>query len=81
MAVYVTGGLLIAFGDKGLVDYYEVKARLASLKKVNSSILEENQILKNKILLLRNDLSYIEMIARKELGMIKEGEIVYRFID
>jgi cell division protein FtsB len=38
----------------------------------------ENNELKNKILLLRNDLTYMEAVARKELGMVKKGDIVYR---
>ncbi len=75
------GALLTVFGDKGLVDYYEVKARLATLKNANHSISLENGELKERILLLRNDLPYIETVARKELGMIKEGEVVYRFLD
>jgi len=77
----LVGGLLIVFGDKGLVDYYELKGRLASLKSSNRATVRENGQLKEKILLLRSDLSYIETVARKELGMVKEGEIVYRFID
>ena len=77
----VFGGFLIVFGDKGLIDYYELKGRLATLTDSNHAISLENKKLKEKILLLRNDLPYIETIARQELGMIKEGEIVYRFID
>jgi cell division protein FtsB len=28
---------------------------------------------------LQNEKRYIEEIARKELGMVKEGEIIYQF--
>jgi cell division protein FtsB len=35
--------------------------------------------LKKKIILLRNDINYIEMTARNELGMVKQGDIVYRW--
>jgi len=37
--------------------------------------------LKREIILLRTDLRHIETVARRELGMVKQGDIVYQFID
>ncbi|HQL97176.1 MAG TPA: septum formation initiator family protein [Smithella sp.] len=71
--------LLITFGNRGLVDNYLMSKRLAELKSQNSAITAENNALKKKIILLRNDINYIEMIARNELGMVKKGDIVYRW--
>ena len=70
--------LLITFGNRGLVDNYLMSRRLAQLKSQGNEMTSENNELKNKILLLRNDLTYLETIARKELGMVKKGDIVYR---
>ncbi len=70
--------LLITFGKRGLVDNYLVSTRLAQLKSQSNEITTENNDLKRKILLSRNDLTYIEALARSELGMVKEGDIVYR---
>jgi cell division protein FtsB len=70
--------LLITFGNRGLVDNYLMNKRLAELKFQNDEIAIENKELKRKILLLRDDLTYIEMLARSELGMVREGDIVYR---
>jgi cell division protein FtsB len=70
--------LLITFGNRGLVDNYFVSKRLSQLKSQCNEIATENNDLKRKILLLRNDLTYIEALARNELGMVKEGDIVYR---
>jgi cell division protein FtsB len=72
--------LLITFGNRGLVDNYLVSKRLAQLKSQSNEITAENNNLKRKILLLRNDLTYIEALARNELGMVKEGDIVYRLV-
>ena len=72
--------LLITFGNRGLVDNYLVSKRLAQLKSQGNEITTENNALKRKILLLRNDLTYIEALARNELGMVKEGDIVYRLV-
>jgi len=47
---------------------------------VQSNILEkENEQLKLKIEALKKDSEYIEVIARQELGMIKEGEKIIKF--
>lgn len=74
-------GLLITFGDKGLVDNYMMKEKLAALRNTNGQMTHKNKELKKKIVLLRNDLRYIEMVARSEIGMVKKGDIVYRFND
>jgi cell division protein FtsB len=71
--------LLITFGNRGVVDNYLMNKRLAKLQTHNSEITAENNELKKKITLLRNDIHYIEMIARNELGMVKKGDIVYRW--
>ena len=70
--------LLITFGNRGLVDNYLMSRRLAQLKSQSNEMTSENNELKNKILLLRSDLTYLEAVARKELGMVKKGDIVYR---
>jgi cell division protein FtsB len=71
-------GCLITFGDRGLIDNYRMKEKLLVLKKTNHEITLENILLKKNILLLRDNLSYIEMTARNELGMVKKGDLVYR---
>jgi cell division protein FtsB len=71
--------LLITFGNRGVVDNYLMSKRLARLKSQTAEITTENNELKKKIILLRNDINYIEMIARNELGMVKKGDIVYRW--
>jgi cell division protein FtsB len=71
--------LLITFGNRGVVDNYLMSKRLARLKSQTAEITTENNELKKKIILLRSDINYIEMIARNELGMVKKGDIVYRW--
>jgi len=74
-------GLLITFGDKGFVDNYMMKEKLAAIRKTNEQMTHKNKELKKKIVLLRNNLQYIEMVARSEIGMVKKGNIIYRFND
>lgn len=43
--------------------------------------LEINKNLKNEIFLAENNLTYIEKIARQKLGLIQQGEKIYKFVD
>jgi cell division protein FtsB len=70
--------LLITFGNRGVIDNYVMSTRLSELKAQNEMIMAQNKDLEKTILLLRSDLDYIESIARKELGMVKKGDVVYR---
>ncbi len=74
-------GFLIVFGNNGLVDNYVMKEKLKILKEENAQVVKENNELKKEISLLRDNAQYVEMAARKELGMVKKGDIVYRFAD
>lgn len=40
---------------------------------------EENRKLREEVKRLQYEKRYIEEIARKELGMVKEGEVIYQF--
>lgn len=71
--------LWITFGNRGFIDNYLMAKKLAQLKMLNEEVAAENNDLKKKIMLLRSDLGYIETIARSELGMVKKGDVVYRF--
>ncbi|MCX5843261.1 MAG: septum formation initiator family protein [Deltaproteobacteria bacterium] len=71
--------MLITFGKRGLVDNYAMKEKLMALKKANNDITLENKELSKKAALLRSDLQYIEMVARNEIGMVRKGDLVYRY--
>ncbi|MHB8139262.1 MAG: FtsB family cell division protein [Smithellaceae bacterium] len=70
--------LLITFGNRGVVDNYLLGERLSGLKAENNELARQNKELGKKIILLRSDPTYIESIARNELGMVKKGDVVYR---
>ena len=70
--------LLITFGNRGVVDNYLMSKRLSEMQKENEVLATQNRDLGKTILLLRSDPSYIESIARNELGMVKKGDVVYR---
>jgi cell division protein FtsB len=69
------------FGEHGLIDtlriYREVRILEARIEKIKS----ENTKLEEEINRLKNDKDYIEELARKNLGMVGENEIIYIFND
>jgi cell division protein FtsB len=71
--------IVITFGNGGIVDNYILSKRLADLKEETKKIAAQNDDLKKQIVLLRENLNYIEKTARDELGMVKKGDIVYRW--
>jgi len=78
IAFLMVMALLITFGNRGLVDSYLMSKKLTELKAQNNENAADNNELKRKIALLRDNTGYLEYIARSELGMVKEGDIVYR---
>jgi cell division protein FtsB len=78
IAFLMVMALLITFGNRGLVDSYLMSKKLSELKAQNNETAADNNELKRKIALLRDNTGYLEYIARSELGMVKEGDIVYR---
>jgi cell division protein FtsB len=70
--------ILTIFGQRGFIHMVRLKDDLVAIEKKNIQLHQENESLKKEVELLKNDLKYLEEIARKELGLIKDGELVYR---
>lgn len=69
----------LAFGERGLIHLYRTEMeRQVYIDRIRQ-LAEENQALLEEIHRLRTDMKYVESVARKELNLIKQNEIVYRF--
>lgn len=69
----------LSFGQRGLVHLYRMEQeRQAFLARIRT-LEDENQKLMGEINRLRSDNEYIETVARRELSLIKDNEILYRF--
>ena len=81
----LTGGamfilfLVIIFGDNGLVEYNRMRVARNSLMETNERITQENDKLYRTIDRLQNDPLFIESTARRELGMIRSDELIFKF--
>ena len=74
-------GFFIIFGNRGLLDNQRLKEKLAELRAETSRLEAVDNGLKREVVLLREDLRYIDAVARDELGMLKRGDLIYRFVD
>ncbi len=74
-------GLLIplVFMQWGFLDLKERRKELTDRQELNRTVAEENRRLEMEIRRLKNDPAYLEHIARRDLGMVAEDEIVVKF--
>ena len=81
LGIFIIMALFILFGNRGFTDYRMLKEKQAALEETNACTVAENDELKRKIRLLKTDPRHVETVARRELGMVKKGDMVYQFID
>ncbi len=67
------------FSERGLLKVISLKSELKEMEAFNESLQLENEECNEYIHLLKDDTRYIEKLAREELGLLKEGEMVYFF--
>ena len=69
----------LGFGERGFIHLYRMeKDRQAHIERIQT-LEKENQALLEEIKRLRTDKDYLESVARTELGLLKDNEILYRF--
>jgi cell division protein FtsB len=68
----------IIFSTRGLADLNLMKKERDRIRAQNQQITQENLTLGVEIDRLNNDPTYIESVARKDLGMIGQDEIVVK---
>jgi len=64
-------------GDKGLLDIMRARRQHATLAAAIAKTRRENARLRDDIRRLKEDPSAIESLAREELGLMREGEVLF----
>jgi cell division protein FtsB len=75
-------GLIMAwlgFGKRGFLHLYRMEKKRQDYIERIREVEKENQAIIEEIRRLKTDTAYLESVARKELGLVKEDEILYRF--
>jgi len=68
--------LLIVFGDNGLVEMQRLREKEQTMVQQNETLAKDNVSLYRTIGRLKNDPTFIESVARKELGMIGKDDVI-----
>jgi cell division protein FtsB len=67
------------FGSGGLVQLWHMLAEREALGQETLRLLVKNDELRRSILHLRHSDRSLERLARERLGLVRDGEIIYRF--
>ena len=77
--VLVSLFFFVVLGEKGFFDLNSLKQEKNMLLEKNRRLEQENLALSRTIDRLKNDLAFIESVARQELGMIGKDELIFKF--
>ena len=68
----------IIFGEHGLIDLNTLKNERSQLAEKSEQLTNKNLTLSIEIDRLKHDPKYIENVARQELGMVGEDELILK---
>lgn len=81
-AVFFLLALLFFWGYFPTLSHYrELKFQEEEIDKKIEELDLKIQALEEERNLLKNDVEYLEKVIRGELGLVKPGEIVYKFVE
>jgi cell division protein FtsB len=72
--------LFIIWAPNGLLHLRQLDLENQELIHKNVLLEKENYLLYDEISRLRHDPGAIEQLARQELGLVKEGELIFQFV-
>lgn len=81
IATLLLAALLVScvFGAGGLLQLWRLAEERSELGQETYRLLAKNDELRQSILRLRRSDRALERLARQELGLVRDGEVIYRF--
>ncbi len=71
--------LTTVFGNSGVLHLLQLRRQHEALSDRAFLVVGQNKRLRQKIVRLRQDDTYLEAVARDKLGLVRDHEVVYRF--
>jgi len=87
---WLIGGLLglllllqyrLWFAEGGLAEANRLQVQLAEAEAGNAELTARNAALTQEVIALQGGTEGVERNARENLGLIKEGEVYYQFVE
>ncbi|MBW1729977.1 MAG: septum formation initiator family protein [Deltaproteobacteria bacterium] len=69
----------LGFSKRGFINLYKMDLERQKYIDRIQALRKENQEIMDEIRRLKEDPSYVERVAREELGLIKDNEVIFRF--
>jgi cell division protein FtsB len=69
------------FAEGSLAELHRLKAEIEQQQALNETLRVRNDRLEEEVLELQQGLETVEERARRDLGMIREGEVYYQVVE
>ncbi len=69
----------VLFGSDGISRLLDLRDKRQELGSATVGRMQENAALREQITKLREDSHHLEGLARRQLGLVRADEVVYRF--
>ncbi|MEH6588709.1 MAG: cell division protein FtsB [Halioglobus sp.] len=69
------------FAQGSLAERHRLELQVEEQTAINLELRARNAVLEREVLELQNGTDAVEQLAREELGLIREGEVFYQFVD
>src|SRR5262245_28065515 len=79
LVVAVIGAPVMIFSPEGLPRLRGLTKELADVGEENAELRREIEALRGRVARLRDDPSAVERIARDNLGLVRQTEVVFQF--
>lgn len=79
LAVALIGAPLMIFSRDGVPRLEAVDKELGTVERENTELRREIDVLRAQVGRLRDDPAAVERLARDELGLIRQSEVVFQF--
>lgn len=78
LALALAGAPLMIFSSEGLPRLRSVEKELRTVERENQQLRREIDVLRARVARLRDDPAAIEQLARAELGLVRQSEVVFQ---
>ncbi len=79
LLVALLGAPLMVFSAEGLPRLQAMDNEMATVEAENAELRRQIAVLRARVARLRDDPAAVEQLARSELGLVRQSEIVFQF--